>query len=63
MLSCFYKGKEFVRVGYWVSNAYAKPLAEGEAPPAEPRPEDILRSVLANKPCVTRWPIPWDEVV
>lgn len=59
MLSCSYKSKEFVRVGYWVSNAYAKPLAEGEQPPNPCPPEDVVRSVLSNKPRVTRWPIDW----
>jgi histone chaperone ASF1 len=59
MLSCFYREKEFVRVGYWVSNVYNKALAEGEEPPKAPPQEDISRSVLKEKPCVTRWPIEW----
>ena len=59
MLSCFYKDKEFVRVGYWVSNDYRLPLAEDEAPPPSPPAADIVRSVLADKPVVTRWPIDW----
>jgi histone chaperone ASF1 len=30
MISCSYKTKEFIRIGYWVSNSYTEPLAEGE---------------------------------
>jgi hypothetical protein len=26
---CFYKNREFIRVGYWVANTYALPLADG----------------------------------
>ena len=29
MVTCSYKGAEFVRVGYWVANSYTEPLAEG----------------------------------
>jgi len=59
LLSGFYKDKEFVRVGYWVHNAYALPLAEGEAPPSRPSPNEMTRTV-SDQPIVTRWPIPWD---
>jgi hypothetical protein len=29
MVTCSYGGKEFIRIGYWISNSYAEPLAEG----------------------------------
>jgi hypothetical protein len=29
MVMCFYKNREFIRIGYWVANTYALPLAEG----------------------------------
>jgi histone chaperone ASF1 len=28
VITCSYRGAEFVRIGYWVSNTYTKPLAE-----------------------------------
>ena len=59
MVSCWYKDKEFLRVGYWVSTTYADALPEGEAPPRPCPPDRILRSVLSDKPRVTRWSIPW----
>ena len=59
MLSCFYREKEFVRVGYWVNVSYNQPLAEGEEPPKAPPQEHISREVMKDKPVVTRWPIEW----
>jgi histone chaperone ASF1 len=93
MVTCSYGGKEFIRIGYWISNSYAEPLAEGtwrterarESPPpthtrsltshtypflpfrageSAPKPcppEKVLRNILADRPRVTRWTIPWDN--
>lgn len=30
MITCLYKGKQFARVGYWVSNTYTEPVPEGK---------------------------------
>ena len=60
MVNCSYKSKEFIRIGYWISNSYTEPLAEGELQP-KPLPLDkVSRNILADKPRVTRWTIPWD---
>lgn len=32
MVTCSYRNNEFVRVGYWVANAYTGPLEEGASP-------------------------------
>jgi hypothetical protein len=42
-----------------VSNAFSGPLAEGEEPPKPCAPEMVTRSVLADKPRVTRFVIDW----
>ena len=59
-VSCAYRGREFVRVGYWLNNTYSEPLAEGEEPPTPCPPEKIVRTILHDKPRVTRWTIAWD---
>jgi histone chaperone ASF1 len=59
LLTCAYKGKEFVRVGYYVNVEYADEELRTN-PPAQPIIEKLYRSVLAEKPKVTRYPIQWD---
>lgn len=59
LITCSYKGQEFIRVGYYVNNEYALPLAEGEEPPRPLDPDLIRRNILADKPRVTRFPIDW----
>jgi histone chaperone ASF1 len=60
-VSCSYREREFVRVGYWLHNAYSEPLAEGEEAPRPCPPEKIVRTILHDKPRVTRWTITWDD--
>ena len=68
LVTCSYKDREFVRVGYYVNNEYHDPNApptnpDGE-PPQLPNPipiEHIQRQILADKPRVTKFPIPWGE--
>jgi histone chaperone ASF1 len=74
LVTCSYKEREFVRVGYYVNNEYhdpnappPPPVVEGEeapAPPPMPNPiplERIQRQILADKPRVTKFPISWGE--
>ncbi|KAI0024007.1 ASF1 like histone chaperone-domain-containing protein [Xylariomycetidae sp. FL0641] len=60
LLTCSYDGREFVRVGYYVNNEYETDELNAD-PPAKPVIEKIRRSVLADKPRVTRFAIKWDS--
>jgi len=60
MVTVSYKSKEFTRVGYYVNNEYEGATEENPAP-KDPEPSKILRSILADKPRVTRWVINWDD--
>lgn len=61
MLQCFYRGEEFVRVGYYVNNEYTdEELVEN--PPEQVQIGRVTRSVLADEPRVTRFQIKWDEM-
>lgn len=61
LLTCSYRGHEFVRVGYYVNNEYDDEQLRAE-PPATPLLEHLTRNILADKPRVTRFPIRWDAV-
>ncbi|KAI9017785.1 histone chaperone [Gaertneriomyces semiglobifer] len=58
LLMCSYREKEFVRVGYYVNNDYLDEELRKE-PPKAPILEKLQRSILADKPRVTRFSIPW----
>lgn len=60
LLSCSYEEREFVRVGYYVNNEYTDEALALE-PPAKPIIEKVRRSILAEKPRVTRFAIKWDS--
>ena len=62
LLTCSYDGREFVRVGYYVNNEYADEALNAE-PPAKPIIEKVRRSILAEKPRVTRFAIKWYVLV
>lgn len=51
----------FLAQGYWVNNTYGAELQEGEAPPSPVPPHNIIRSILADRPRVTRFPWPAEE--
>lgn len=72
LVTCSYKEREFVRVGYYVNNEYVDPNAppptigpDGQPlPPTLPDPiplDRIQRQILADKPRVTKFPIPWAD--
>lgn len=60
LLTCSYRGKEFIRVGYYVNNSYSDPELT-ENPPATPLYEKLQRNILATNPRVTRFKIEWDD--
>ncbi|CAI5756161.1 unnamed protein product [Candida verbasci] len=60
ILSCSYNDREFVRVGYYVNNEYDSEELR-EAPPAKVQVNHVVRNILAEKPRVTRFNIPWDN--
>lgn len=60
LLSCSYKEREFVRVGYYVNNEYdSEELRQN--PPTKVQVDHIVRNILAEKPRVTRFNIVWDN--
>jgi histone chaperone ASF1 len=62
LVTCSYKEREFLRVGYYVNNEYTLELVEGEAPPLYPQLDlqrFVQRQILAEKPRVTKFPISW----
>ncbi|KAG9232997.1 putative histone chaperone ASF1 [Amylocarpus encephaloides] len=60
LLTCAYDSREFVRVGYYVNNEYESDELNAD-PPAKPILEKVRRSILAEKPRVTRFAIKWDS--
>lgn len=60
LLTCSYRGQEFVRVGYFINNDYSEQELR-ENPPPKPLFDKMTRNILASKPRVTRFKINWDE--
>lgn len=61
LVTCSYREKEFVRVGYYVNNEYAEPYDEEKGPPKPLDMAKVRRCVLSEKPRVTRFPIQWGD--
>jgi len=60
LLTCSYRGQEFVRVGYFINNDYSdQELRENQ--PAKPLFDKMTRNILATRPRVTRFKINWDD--
>ncbi|KAK3287801.1 ASF1 anti-silencing function 1 [Cymbomonas tetramitiformis] len=60
LLTCSYRNKEFIRVGYYVNNEYAEEELR-ENPPETPILAKIQRNILADKPRVTKFSIEFDQ--
>ncbi|XP_059149484.1 histone chaperone asf1b-B-like [Physella acuta] len=60
LLTCSYRGKEFIRVGYYVNNEYDDPELK-ENPPAEIQYHKLQRNILSSEVRVTRFTIPWHD--
>jgi len=60
LLTCSYRGNEFIRIGYYVNNEYTDPELK-ENPPAIPQFDKLTRNILATNPRVTRFKIGWEQ--
>jgi len=60
LLTCSYRGKEFVRVGYYVNNEYTDPELR-ENLPASPQFDKLQRNILATDPRITKFKIDWGD--
>lgn len=60
LLTCSYRGQEFVRVGYFINNEYSEAELR-ENPPPQPQFDKVVRNILATEPRVTRFKINWDD--
>ncbi|XP_046980035.1 histone chaperone ASF1 [Schistocerca americana] len=60
LLTCSYRGQEFIRVGYYVNNDYTDPELQAQ-PPATPQFDKLQRNILATNPRVTRFKVDWDD--
>eukprot|EP00244_Chara_vulgaris_P012625 TRINITY_DN6751_c0_g1_i1.p1 TRINITY_DN6751_c0_g1~~TRINITY_DN6751_c0_g1_i1.p1 ORF type:complete len:196 (+),score=26.50 TRINITY_DN6751_c0_g1_i1:104-691(+) len=61
LLTCSYRGQEFIRVGYYVNNEYLDEELR-ENPPQKVVIEKVTRNILADKPRVTKFQIVWDNL-
>ena len=61
LVTCSYREKEFVRVGYYVNNEYIEPYDEEIGPPKPLDMNKVRRCVLSEKPRVTRFPVQWGD--
>ncbi|EPZ34222.1 anti-silence-domain-containing protein [Rozella allomycis CSF55] len=59
LITCSYKNREFVRVGYYTNTDYASEELR-ENPPENIDMSLLQRTILADQPRVTRFAIPWD---
>eukprot|EP00826_Nyctotherus_ovalis_P024709 TRINITY_DN1907_c0_g2_i1.p1 TRINITY_DN1907_c0_g2~~TRINITY_DN1907_c0_g2_i1.p1 ORF type:complete len:209 (+),score=47.20 TRINITY_DN1907_c0_g2_i1:55-627(+) len=58
LITCSYKGKEFIRIGYYVNNTY-EDAELIENPPAIVDTAKIVRYILSDKPRITKFIIDW----
>ena len=61
LVTCSYMDREFIRIGYYVNNEYTGEYNEETGPPSNPDLNLVQREILADKPRVTKFPIPWGK--
>lgn len=62
LVTCSYRDKEFLRVGYYVNNEYSEEYDEEKGVPEPLEIGKVVRTILADKPRVTRFPINWGDL-
>jgi histone chaperone ASF1 len=61
LVTCSYREREFVRVGYYVNNEYEGEYDVEKGPVGPIDLSKVTRQILADKPRVTKFPIPWGD--
>lgn len=61
LITCSYREKEFLRIGYYVNNDYGDNAALNENPPEQVVVEELWRNILVDQPRLTRFPIKWRD--
>lgn len=69
LVTCSYRDREFIRVGYYVNNEYIddeyidndNPNNDTKVPPLPLDMTKVHRQILADKPRVTKFLIPWGD--
>jgi histone chaperone ASF1 len=61
LVTCSYREREFVRVGYYVNNEYEGEYDLETGPVGPIDLSKVTRQILADKPRVTKFPIPWGD--
>jgi histone chaperone ASF1 len=61
LLTCSYKGNEFVRIGYYVNNELQGVAADTPVENIQVDVNNIIRNILLDTPVVTRYDIAWDD--
>lgn len=59
LVTCSYKERQFVQVGYYLNNEYTGEYDPEVGPPSSPDLSLVQRLILADKPRVTKFMIPW----
>eukprot|EP00035_Acanthoeca_spectabilis_P022069 m.441831 g.441831 ORF g.441831 m.441831 type:complete len:216 (-) comp18713_c0_seq1:1230-1877(-) len=62
LITCAYRGQEFVRIGYYVNNDFSDPEMKENPPALAPNAlvQHLGRAILHDKPRVTRYTIDWE---
>lgn len=60
LLTCSYRDKEFIRIGYYVNVQYTSEELK-ENPPEVPDITALSRTIVADHPRVTRFPVDFDN--
>lgn len=60
LLTCSYNNQEFFRCGYYVNNIYDNDEMNFNQP-EEIKIQNVVRSILADKPRITKFNIDWDN--
>lgn len=60
LVTCSFKEREFVRIGYYVNNEYLEEVLDPQVGgPTTLDLQKVQRQILADKPRVTKFPISW----
>lgn len=62
LLCCSYNNQEFFRCGYYLNNSYDNEEMNTN-PPEQVQIDHVVRSILAEKPRITKFSIDWDNEV